>query len=167
MLNTFITLLIVFIGTNYRTIWLFLCIYYTRGIQKCCIVLVTWDTDQQLQMHLRRSWKWPTIEECEMPDTIPETLQLRLTRFASMTWSSAAESMVLVLSDFVWSLRVLQSERNFLNHLVYCTVIKFPFTYDSVRIQITHGMKLCPTCQRAFYNDTTKYSEYLPRDIRN
>ena len=58
-----------------------------------------------------------------MNQTVPwdvETIWYPLsdTRFASMAWNTALESMVLGLSDFVWSLRFLQPKQYFLYHLV-------------------------------------------------
>ena len=47
----------------------------------------------------------------------PDTLQMQLTRFASMVWSMATESIV----DLTWLLSFLQPEQNFLTvWILYC-----------------------------------------------
>ena len=56
------------------------------------------------------------------------TLQMWLTKFASMAWSRASESMVFGQPNFAWSLMFWQPKRNFLNHwvtVVNCTVQPF------------------------------------------
>ena len=65
----------------------------------------------------RRSGKCRTSLDCEMP-TSSNTFRVWLVTFASMAWSTDSESTVLGILDLTESLRFLQPERNFFNHLI-------------------------------------------------
>ena len=145
--------------------------------RKFCNILIMWGTIRQLRMLLPRLWRWLTTPDCKML-TLPDTLWVILTGFASMAWSMALESVVLGLPDLAWSSRILRPEQNFnvllRLHLSHnkCFLLLLQF-YDPVQthktlhvylcgFQITHGVKQYTACQYTNYRDTTNYSGYFP-----
>ena len=90
------------------------------------------------------------------------------------------KSTVLDLHDLVWSLRVLQPEQNFLNHLVIALWLTAPFMQQMFLVapealwpslnlhhicvwlsNLTDGLKQCIMCQLTKYHNTTKHSGYV------
>ena len=112
-----------------------------------------WGTIPKFRMLLPRLWKWPTTLDCEMP-SLSLTIHELLVGFTSVGWSTAPESIVLGLSDFSWSLRLLQPKQNFLNSLYYDQLLHVPLS----SFQITHGMMQCTACQHSNYHNTTNQS---------
>ena len=63
-----------------------------------------------------RSWRWWTILDCEMPN-LCDTLQVLITGFASMAWSTASESSFSPTQSCM-IIKILAIESNFFHHLV-------------------------------------------------
>ena len=114
--------------------------------------------------------------------------QVLITKFASMAWSTALESTVLGLPDLTWSLRFLQPEESFLNHLVTVqwSTMSSSFTQqmsDRIMVQfelvkqkfqknitlctylcsfqIMHRIKQCSMCQCTNYHNSINFSGYM------
>ena len=85
--------------------------------QKLRNILVTWGKIRQLWVLLLRPWNCLITLDCVMP-TSANILQVLLARFTALASSTLSESTALGLLDLAWSSRHLQSERNFLKHLV-------------------------------------------------
>ena len=86
--------------------------YFTRVSQKFYNILVIWGTIWALQMLLLWLRRWQTTLDCKIL-SLPDTLWVLLSRFASVDWSTALKSMVLILPDIAWSSRFLQPKQNF------------------------------------------------------
>ena len=84
-------------------------------------------------MLLPRLWIWWTTLDCKMQSS-PDTLNLHLTKFTSMAYSMALESIILGKTDLAWSSNIMQPEQNFLHHLI--TVINCAFLFDTRNIFI-------------------------------
>ena len=82
---------------NVHLISLQLTIHY--ACEYWLIATEPYDRIPTLWMLLSRLCRWPTIGDCEML-TSPNTLQVLLTRFASMTRSKVLESSYLTLPDY-------------------------------------------------------------------
>ena len=103
---------------------------HNRVSQLFCYILVTWGTIRTLRVFLQRLWRWRTTLDRDM-QSLPDTHSVLLTRFASMSWSTASESIILGLLDLSWSLKFLQLEQNFLNS-GYLTVINCTSTFTFI-----------------------------------
>ena len=87
---------------KWRNIYVYIYIYiYIWLSQKFCNILLTWGMIQQVWMFLPRLWRWKAPLSCVMPNS-PNTLWVLVTRFVSMGWSTASESMVLSLHDLAY-----------------------------------------------------------------
>ena len=129
-------------------------------------IFVMWGSFGYHRMLLLRSRRWwPTMEMISLPDTI----QVLLTGFASMALSTASES---TLSDLPYLDRVSSCNPSEISS-TDCTFTFRPTnvfgcfpncTTRYVRLcgfQITHRMKQCTTWQLTNYHDTTNHSGYL------
>ena len=85
--------------------------------QKFCNILVTSGTIWLLQILLLMLWTWWSLLNCVML-SLPDTLQMLLTEFSSMAWSMSPEYTVLDLPNLSYLSRLLETEKNFLNHPV-------------------------------------------------
>lgn len=86
---------------------------------------------QQLQMVLLRSWRWRTKLDYEEPN-LPQSAGGRICLYV---WRTASGSTVFGLPDLGWSSRFLQSDQNFLNHLVVCCdQLHFYFSHYMFRV---------------------------------
>ena len=70
---------------------------------------------------------------------LPDTLWLLLARFTSI----ASESIVLGLPDLAWSLRLFQSEKNFLNQLVTVLQSAAPSPFTQQMFLIAFAVQTC------------------------
>ena len=78
-----------------------------RVSQNICNILLAW----------RKTEKWRNTLNCE-PSSVPDTLWVQLTGFASIARSTVSESTVLCRLDQIWWTRFLKPGQNFFNHLL-------------------------------------------------
>ena len=98
--------------------------------------------------------------------SLPDTLQVLLTRFASMACRTALESTVLGLYDCL-IVKVLAAQMKTFESFGYCTLINCVFTFHITNaihlcgFQIIHGVKPCTMCQCTKYHYTTNERVHL------
>ena len=107
-----------------------------------------WGSIHHLWMLLLRS-RWWTILDCEMLSLF-DMLWMLLAGNTSMAWGTALESTVLGLPDLNWSLKFLQPEQNFLNHLVI--EINYIFTFHTINRLLWNWFALFELIKRKFPN---------------
>ena len=111
--------------------------------QRFCNILVTRDTIQQLWMILLRFWRWWTTLDCQMLSS-PDILCMSLTGFASVAWSTAMESMILSIPDFI---EIFAIQTKFFEPSVFCIVINYIFFTTNVFCLLPWRYGLFSTCK--------------------
>ena len=100
--------------------------------QKLLNILVKLSTIWQIWMLLLRLWRRLTTPSCKIL-SLPDTLWVLLTEFASMAWSIASKSGFRPTWPYL-IIEVLANQAKFLQPFGYCTVINCTFNFFTTNV---------------------------------